>query len=395
MRGLAGAHPATRCATSPAATTRKPSGSSSCSRRGTRSASPAKQGQLDLMYAYYKNREADSADRPGRPVHPREPDPSARRLRLLHPGPGALRGGRELPRARSSRPTSPSGRRRRLASRCSRSRRWCRATRRARTRRMPGSASCTCATASPTTSSPSPRYYMKRGAYVGALNRARNLIESYDGAPAVLEALEDRGRRPIAGSAWTTSPRSPRASMRRTPMRRTSSSPVAGTVGRARDGDVPANRRRGGRRRPAAVRAGRWEARVGAGLANSADVDFKGGTTAEIDSGVGFLLGVGYHFNDRLQFGCDLQLRPEGLRGRGRGRGSGRLLHEQGQPRLDVAHVRRRLQLPDRTVHPVRRRWRRLVLGGHQHRHRAAGDRLLVASLVRLRLHQLARTRRR
>lgn len=34
------------------------------------------------------------------------------------------------------------------------------------------------------------RYYMKRGAYVGALNRARGLIETYDGAPAVLEALD-------------------------------------------------------------------------------------------------------------------------------------------------------------------------------------------------------------
>jgi opacity protein-like surface antigen len=56
---------------------------------------------------------------------------------------------------------------------------------------------------------------------------------------------------------------------------------------------------------PAQAReAGRWEARVGAGLANSTDVDFEGGTTAEIDSGVGFLLGVGYHFNERLQFGA-------------------------------------------------------------------------------------------
>jgi outer membrane protein assembly factor BamD len=31
---------------------------------------------------------------------------------------------------------------------------------------------------------------MKRGAYVGAANRARNVIETYDGAPAVVEALE-------------------------------------------------------------------------------------------------------------------------------------------------------------------------------------------------------------
>lgn len=33
------------------------------------------------------------------------------------------------------------------------------------------------------------RYYMKRGAYVGAVNRARTIIEVYDGAPAVDEAL--------------------------------------------------------------------------------------------------------------------------------------------------------------------------------------------------------------
>lgn len=34
------------------------------------------------------------------------------------------------------------------------------------------------------------RYYLKRGAYVGALSRAKYVIESYDGAPAVRDALE-------------------------------------------------------------------------------------------------------------------------------------------------------------------------------------------------------------
>lgn len=34
------------------------------------------------------------------------------------------------------------------------------------------------------------RYYMKRGAYVGAASRARGVIEVYDGAPAVDDALE-------------------------------------------------------------------------------------------------------------------------------------------------------------------------------------------------------------
>mgnify|MGYP001823379715 CR=1 FL=1 len=34
------------------------------------------------------------------------------------------------------------------------------------------------------------RYYVQRGAYVGAANRARSVVETYDGAPAVIEALE-------------------------------------------------------------------------------------------------------------------------------------------------------------------------------------------------------------
>jgi outer membrane protein assembly factor BamD len=33
------------------------------------------------------------------------------------------------------------------------------------------------------------RYYMRRGAYVGALNRAKFCIENYDGAPAVQGSL--------------------------------------------------------------------------------------------------------------------------------------------------------------------------------------------------------------
>lgn len=34
------------------------------------------------------------------------------------------------------------------------------------------------------------RYYMRRGAYVGALNRSKYVLENYDGAPAVKESLE-------------------------------------------------------------------------------------------------------------------------------------------------------------------------------------------------------------
>jgi outer membrane protein assembly factor BamD len=34
------------------------------------------------------------------------------------------------------------------------------------------------------------RYYLKRGAYVGAINRAKYALENYDGAPAIREALQ-------------------------------------------------------------------------------------------------------------------------------------------------------------------------------------------------------------
>ena len=34
------------------------------------------------------------------------------------------------------------------------------------------------------------KYYMQRGAYVAALNRSKFVMENYDGAPAVAEALD-------------------------------------------------------------------------------------------------------------------------------------------------------------------------------------------------------------
>jgi opacity protein-like surface antigen len=49
--------------------------------------------------------------------------------------------------------------------------------------------------------------------------------------------------------------------------------------------------------------AGRWEGSVGLAQSTSSDVDFEGGTTAAIESGLGFNVGVGYHFNNRLRFG--------------------------------------------------------------------------------------------
>ena len=52
------------------------------------------------------------------------------------------------------------------------------------------------------------RYYLKRGAYVAAAQRARNAVEQYDGAPAVREALaimiecyDKLGLQPLAAQA--------------------------------------------------------------------------------------------------------------------------------------------------------------------------------------------------
>ena len=55
-----------------------------------------------------------------------------------------------------------------------------------------------------------------------------------------------------------------------------------------------------------ADREGRWEASAGLTFINSSDVDFDGGTTADIDSDNGFKFGVAYHFSDHLKFGGSL-----------------------------------------------------------------------------------------
>jgi opacity protein-like surface antigen len=55
-----------------------------------------------------------------------------------------------------------------------------------------------------------------------------------------------------------------------------------------------------------ADRAGTWETRLDITYQNSADWDFTGGTTADIDSDTGFLVGVGYHLSDQLELGGNL-----------------------------------------------------------------------------------------
>jgi opacity protein-like surface antigen len=55
-----------------------------------------------------------------------------------------------------------------------------------------------------------------------------------------------------------------------------------------------------------ADRAQTWETRLGIVFNNSADWDFEGGTTAEIDSDTSFLVGAAYHLNDNLELGGNL-----------------------------------------------------------------------------------------
>ncbi|MEO8307688.1 MAG: hypothetical protein ABI616_06570 [Pseudomonadota bacterium] len=45
---------------------------------------------------------------------------------------------------------------------------------------------------------------------------------------------------------------------------------------------------------------------------NSNTWDFDGGTTADLKSSTGFLLGFGYHYTDQLEFGGDLEFDNQG-----------------------------------------------------------------------------------
>ncbi len=60
-----------------------------------------------------------------------------------------------------------------------------------------------------------------------------------------------------------------------------------------------------------ADRAGTWETRIGATFVNSTTWDFDGGTTADLDSSTGFLLGFAYHYTDNLEFGADFEFDQE------------------------------------------------------------------------------------
>lgn len=55
-----------------------------------------------------------------------------------------------------------------------------------------------------------------------------------------------------------------------------------------------------------ADREGSWETSIGVNFQNSAEADFKGGTTAEFDSDTSFRFGLSYHYTDNLEFGAAL-----------------------------------------------------------------------------------------
>lgn len=57
---------------------------------------------------------------------------------------------------------------------------------------------------------------------------------------------------------------------------------------------------------PGGDRTGDWETRIGVIFNNSSDADFEGGTTADFDSDVSFLIGLGYHFSESLELGGNL-----------------------------------------------------------------------------------------
>jgi outer membrane protein assembly factor BamD len=146
------------------------------------------------------------------------------------------------------------------------------------------------------------RYYMKRGAYIGAASRARGVIEIYDGAPAVDDALA------IMADAYRKLGIDDLAAVAEN-VRKANVGPDLPSTAVAPAGTAMAGTNSGddaggdGWRMGAPAQAGRWEATVGVVSSGSTDIEFEGGTTATIDSSVGFIAGAGYHFTDRLRFG--------------------------------------------------------------------------------------------
>ena len=151
---------------------------------------PARQAQLDLIYAYYKSRQTRSRHRRRRHLHPRKSHQSPGRLRLLHEGPGVFRAPVQLAGAQIQRRSVAAPAHQRHAS--------------------PSKPSSSCIEKFPHSQYVADArqrmvflrnrladfelhvalYYMRRGAYVGAINRAKYCVENYDGAPAVKGSMK-------------------------------------------------------------------------------------------------------------------------------------------------------------------------------------------------------------
>jgi outer membrane protein assembly factor BamD len=267
---------------------------------------PAKQAQLDLMYAYYKNREAESAiDQADQfirenPTHPRV-DYAYYIRGLVHFEGGADWIERVFRADLAKRP--PQEARQSFQSFQTLVQYYPKSPYAADARQRMVFLRNRLAEYELEVA----RYYMKRGAYVGALNRARSLIETYDGAPAVPEALEiaSKAYRELGMEDLARVADQIRIDNSNLPDLVSPTAAMAGLAasqGAGGPGGGSPQSAAGGSARQTALQ-GRWEGRVGASLANSADVDFKGGTTVELDGGAGFMLGVAYHYTDRLQLG--------------------------------------------------------------------------------------------
>jgi outer membrane protein assembly factor BamD len=150
------------------------------------------------------------------------------------------------------------------------------------------------------------RYYLKRGAYVGAANRAKGVIEGYDGAPAVDDALKilAASYRKLGVDDLAQATDKVRATNAYTvPDQMDPTAAAAGAAAAGIAGTTGDSGGGGWQLGGAPPQAGQWEATVGVVASNSSDVNFKGGPTATIDSGFGFMAGAGYHFTDRLRVG--------------------------------------------------------------------------------------------
>jgi len=143
------------------------------------------------------------------------------------------------------------------------------------------------------------RFYMKRGAYIGAIKRAHNLIETYDGAPAVPKALT------LTARAYRQLGMEDLALVTEN-IRNSNASPDVISPMAARAGVAMASTGGGGQAPPPPMRDDRWEARLGLYSSGATDVDTEAGSTVEVEGSSGFMLGIAYHYSDHLQFGSNL-----------------------------------------------------------------------------------------